>query len=72
MLHPKEIFVWLENPLQIKLSSGIQRSKTDRLDARMIAEYACRHRDKAKGCTLPDKGLKIAGTPSDKKNAEGM
>lgn len=54
----RKYLFWLENPLQIKLSSGIQRSKTDRLDARMIAEYACRHRDKAKGCTLPDKGLK--------------
>lgn len=39
--------VWLENPLQIKLSSGLHRSKTDTVDARMIAEYAFRHIDRA-------------------------
>lgn len=47
-LTSRKYFVWLENPLQLKLSSGIRRGKTDVLDARMIAEYACRHRDKAK------------------------
>ncbi len=47
-LTSRKYFVWLENPLQLKLSSGIRRSKTDTLDARMIAEYAYRHQDKAK------------------------
>ena len=47
-LSSRKYFVWLENPLQLKLSSGIRRSKSDTLDARMIAEYAFRHQDKAK------------------------
>ena len=44
----KKYVMWLENPLQIKLSSGIRREKTDKVDARMIAEYAFRHQDKVK------------------------
>lgn len=47
-LFSKRYTIWLENPLQIKLSSGIRREKTDAADARMIAEYAYRHQDKAK------------------------
>ena len=57
-LTSRKYFVWLENPLQLKLSSGIRRSKTDTLDARMIAEYACRHQDKAKRFTPGSEGLK--------------
>lgn len=49
---------WLENPLQIKLSSGIRRGKNDTLDARMIAEYAFRHQDKAKEYSPNSEGLK--------------
>jgi hypothetical protein len=44
----KELFLWLENPLQIKLSSGIKREKNDRTDSREIALYACRYQDKAR------------------------
>ena len=47
-LFSKKYVMWLENPLQIKLSSGIRREKTDKVDARMIAEYAFRHQDKVK------------------------
>lgn len=47
-LTSRQYTVWLENPLQLKLSSGLRRSKTDTLDARMIAEYAFRHQDKVK------------------------
>ena len=32
--------MWLENPLQIKLSSGIKRDKNSRTDSRDIALYA--------------------------------
>lgn len=46
-LYGKGIDVWIENPYSIKHSSGIQRVKTDRADASMIAEYAWRHQDKA-------------------------
>lgn len=37
--------IWLENSLQIKKSGGLQRGKTDAIDAQRIAEYACRFRD---------------------------
>ncbi|MDR0509736.1 MAG: transposase, partial [Rikenellaceae bacterium] len=40
--------LWLENPTQIKLSSGMRRGKKDSADARMIAEYANRHADKVR------------------------
>jgi transposase len=36
----------LENSLQIKRAGGLQRGKTDAVDAVRIAEYACRFRDK--------------------------
>jgi transposase len=44
----KHLFIWLVNPLQIKSCSGIKRAKTDSIDARCIAQYACRYVDKAK------------------------
>jgi len=46
-LTKKKLFVWLENPLQIKRSSGIKRTKTDRADSLVIAMYACRFQDRA-------------------------
>lgn len=39
---------WLENPSQIKLSSGMTREKNDKIDSEMIALYAARFMDKAK------------------------
>lgn len=51
----KDIFVWLENPLQIKRSSGIKREKTDKTDSLDIAIYAYRFQDKAKLFELPEK-----------------
>ena len=41
------LFIWLENPLQIKRCSGIKRAKTDRYDSLVIAQYACRYIDRA-------------------------
>ncbi len=38
--------MWLAPGLQIKKSQGIKRTKTDRIDACKIAEYAYRFRDK--------------------------
>jgi transposase len=46
-LAKKQLFIWLENPLQIKQSSGIKRTKNDRFDALVIAHYACRFIDRA-------------------------
>lgn len=37
--------LWLESSLQIKKAGGLQRGKTDAIDAQRIAEYAFRFRD---------------------------
>jgi transposase len=37
--------LWLESSLQIKKAGGLQRGKTDTIDAQRIAEYAFRFRD---------------------------
>tara|TARA_R100000951_G_C2617865_1_gene173401 strand:+ start:198 stop:1166 length:969 start_codon:yes stop_codon:yes gene_type:complete len=39
---------WVEHPLQLKNSMGMTRGKSDRVDAQRIADYAYRHRDRAK------------------------
>lgn len=41
-----ECKLWLEHPSSIKYSSGVQRGKNDRTDARRIAVYASRFGDK--------------------------
>lgn len=56
-LTSKGMFVWLENALQIKQSTGIKRDKTDKVDSRAIARYACRFQDRAKAYRLPDESL---------------
>ena len=40
--------VWVENPVQIKKSLGLQRGKSDKVDAMRIAQYAYRLKDEAK------------------------
>lgn len=37
--------VWVENPIQIKKTLGLQRGKNDKIDAIRIAQYAYRHKD---------------------------
>ena len=54
----KDLFIWLENPLQIKQSSGIKRAKNDKVDSQEIALYAYRFQDRAKAFQLPEKALK--------------
>jgi transposase len=54
----KGLFLWLENPLQIKQSTGIKREKNDQVDSRDIALYAYRFQDKARAYVLPAKDLK--------------
>lgn len=39
--------MWLVSGLQVKLTQGIKRAKTDRVDSTKIAEYVFRHQDKA-------------------------
>ena len=40
--------LWLENPSQIKYSSGVQRGKNDKVDAKRIAVYAARFGDQVR------------------------
>jgi transposase len=49
--------LWLENPAQIKYSSGLQRGKNDKLDARKIAAYTSRFQDRARLFALPEKRM---------------
>lgn len=44
-LHKLHFPLWLESSLQIKKAGGLQRGKTDSIDAQRIAEYAFRFRD---------------------------
>jgi len=54
----KGLYLWLENPLQIKQSIGIKRDKSDKVDSREIAFYAYRFQDKSISYQLPEKSLK--------------
>lgn len=51
------IDLWIENPVQIKYRSGMQRGKNDKLDAQKIATYASRFRDHAQLFSLPDESI---------------
>ena len=42
------LFVWVANPSDIKNSIGMQRGKSDKVDAQRIAQYALRFSDKAR------------------------
>jgi transposase len=44
-LYKLKLPIWLESSLQIKKAGGLQRGKTDAIDARRIAEYAFRFQD---------------------------
>lgn len=48
VLNEKGLDLWLENPSQIKYSSGIKREKTDKVDSLQIALYAQRFLDRVK------------------------
>ena len=52
----KHYVIWLEHALAIKRSWGAQRGKRDRLDAKRIAQYACRFKDKAQRW-IPDRSV---------------
>ena len=40
--------VWVENPIEIKRSLGVQRGKNEKVDAIRIAQYAFRMQDRAR------------------------
>lgn len=46
--------LWCEDALELKLRSGRQKTKTDEVDAVLIARYAMRYADQAKPYELPD------------------
>jgi transposase len=52
-----QLDLWMENPAQIKLSSGFNRGKNDKLDARKIAAYAVRFQDNVRVFSLPEKHI---------------
>lgn len=57
--------LWLEDPTQIKYSSGLQRGKNDKIDAKRIALYAFRYIDRIKIYMQPSvniESLKILST----------
>jgi transposase len=45
-LNKRKLPVWIESPLRIKRSLGIQRGKNDKIDSFRIAEYAWLNRDR--------------------------
>lgn len=44
-LHEKGAFLWMEMPVRIIRSMGLQRGKNDKIDAKRIALYAARHHE---------------------------
>lgn len=52
-LHEKRQVIWLESANQIKRSIGIQRGKSDKVDAKRIAYYAYKNFDKLKEWNPP-------------------
>lgn len=44
----RKMHLWLESPLQIKLTLGLQRGKSDKLDSLRIAQYAYTYRYKSR------------------------
>lgn len=61
----KQYKLWLEDPTQIKYSSGLQRGKNDKIDAKRIALYAFRYIDRIKIYMRPSvniESLKLLST----------
>lgn len=48
VFNDNDLDIWLENPNQIKLSSGMSREKNDKIDSYQIALYAARFMDRVK------------------------
>lgn len=46
ILHDKRYAIWIETPIAIKRSGGLQRGKNDKVDAYRIAPYNYRFQDK--------------------------
>ena len=58
MLSSSKLHVWVEQGLQVKRSLGLQRGKTDKIDAYRLSEYAFRFQDKCRLWKAPSASLK--------------
>jgi transposase len=52
-LHALKASMWIEKAIEIKRSSGLQRGKSDKIDATRIAFFAFRNQDKARLWSAP-------------------
>jgi transposase len=55
----KEYCVWIEMPVAILKSMGLQRGKSDKVDAKRIAIYAMKNNEKAKLWEAPRKEVEL-------------
>ncbi|MFT5217042.1 MAG: transposase [Glaciecola sp.] len=58
-LHRQKVVYVEESPLKIKRSSGIVKEKTDRLDASLIARYACIYREELEASTVSSRAFAV-------------
>jgi transposase len=58
-LTAKGFDLWIENPLQIKRSIGLQRGKSDKADARVIARYALSNQHQVRLYKVPSKTISV-------------
>lgn len=58
ILSKKELKIWVEQGLHVKRSLGMQRGKTDKIDAHRLSEYAFRFQDKCRLWVPPSASLK--------------
>lgn len=56
-LSEKQWFVWVETPVTIFRSMGLQRGKNDKVDAKRIALYAMKNQEQAKQWEAPRKEI---------------
>jgi transposase len=64
----QNIALWLESGAEIKLRSGVQRRKNDKIDAERIVDYAIRYVDKARVQTLDDKVIETVKSLSSERD----
>ncbi|SMD44994.1 Transposase [Aquiflexum balticum DSM 16537] len=64
----QNIALWLESGAEIKLRSGVQRRKNDKIDAERIVDYAIRYVDKARLQNLDDKVIETVKSLSNERD----
>lgn len=61
LLSSDNIEVWVESGYEIKWSMGLQRGKSDKIDAERIMMYASRNQDKSKKYEVKDETIQLIG-----------